>query len=243
MDTFIKKSYNVTKVGNVIIEVASFSSKRRCCFKQSGGLKHEYPCISDATERSEIMFKSFRYVILLVFISLAAASHSQSSKPEKIPEYDRDLFGEWPDTDRDCQNMRHELLQNLSTAPVRFSENTCMVTRGRWLDPYTGKIFLESRLLDIDHLVPLKYSWDRGAHAWTSIKRRQFANDPINLFAVDKSVNRQKSAYGPSEWLPPNIKFRCQYILRFQRVVKLYGLTQGSTELNLIEQARQKYCS
>ena len=83
----------------------------------------------------------------------------------------------------------------------------------RWLDPYTDKIFFESRLLDIDHLVPLKYSWDRGAHAWTSKKRQQFSNDPINLFAVERSVNRQKSAYGPAEWLPPNIKFRCQYII------------------------------
>jgi len=90
--------------------------------------------------------------------------------------------------------------------------------------------------------VPLKYSWDRGAHAWTSTKRRQFSNDPINLFAVEKRVNRQKSAYGPSEWLPPNIKFRCQYILRFQRVVKLYGLDQNATELQMIEQAQQQYC-
>lgn len=189
------------------------------------------------------MIKYSKLVGFLLLMVLAVTICFQFADNEQISSYERDLFGGWSDTDRDCQNMRHELLQNLSTDIVGFSQNKCKVLRGRWLDPYTDKIFLESKLLDIDHLVPLQYSWDRGAHAWTSIKRRQFANDPINLFAVDKSVNRQKSAYGPSEWLPPNIKFRCQYILSFQRVVKIYGLTQGSTELNLIEQARQKYCS
>ena len=73
-------------------------------------------------------------------------------------------------------------------------------------------------------------------------ERHQFANDPINLFAVEKSVNRQKSASGPAEWLPPNIKFRCQYIIRFQRVVKLYGLNQSAAELQLINQAQRQYC-
>ena len=105
-----------------------------------------------------------RLLAFVTFTVLAAGT----AFSDQIPKYDRDLFGGWSDTDRDCQNMRHELLQDLSTAVVSFSQNTCRVTRGRWLDPYTDKIFYESRLLDIDHLVPLKYSWDRGAHSWTS---------------------------------------------------------------------------
>jgi hypothetical protein len=182
------------------------------------------------------MFSRFLILATVTFLTASATFSDQ------IPKYDRDLFGGWSDTDHDCQNMRHEFLQDLSTATVVFSQNTCRVTRGRWLDPYTDKIFYESRLLDIDHLVPLKYSWDRGAHSWTSKKRRQFSNDLINLFAVEKSVNRQKSASGPAEWLPPNIKFRCQYIIRFQRVVKFYGLNQSAAELQLINQAQQRYC-
>lgn len=181
-----------------------------------------------------------KLLVASVFLSLLIASSSLSDGYSK---YNRKLFGGWSDTDRDCQNMRHELLQDLSTAVVSFSQNTCRVTRGRWLDPYTDKIFYESHLLDIDHLVPLKYSWDRGAHAWTSQKRRQFSNDPINLFAVEKSVNRQKSASGPAEWLPPNIKFRCQYTLRFQRVIKLYALSQSDAELEAIKQIQQQYCN
>ena len=89
-----------------------------------------------------------RLLAFVTFTVLAAGT----AFSDQIPKYDRDLFGGWSDTDRDCQNMRHELLQDLSTAVVNFSQNTCRVTRGRWLDPYTDKIFYESRLLDIEVL-------------------------------------------------------------------------------------------
>ena len=176
------------------------------------------------------------YFFCLIFFA-------QEANCEDIPKYDRSLFGGWSDTDRDCQNTRHELLQELSTAAVSFSRSSCRVTKGRWLDPYTDKTFFESKQLDIDHLVPLKYSWEHGAHGWTSVKRIQFSNDPANLFAVQKSVNRQKSAYGPLEWLPPNINFRCQYIIRFQGIINKYSLVQNSAKRRSIKQAQQKYCN
>ena len=177
---------------------------------------------------------SICFAVALLFVQSAAA--------DELPKYDRDSFARWSDTDRDCQNTRHELLQTLSKAVIRLSQNRCRVLRGRWLDPYTDQIFFDSRELDIDHLVPLKYSWDRGAYKWSRAKRVSFSNDPVNLFAVKKSVNRQKSADGPAEWLPPNVNFRCEYILRFQRVVRKYKLTQSAAELQLIGHARQQYC-
>ena len=81
-----------------------------------------------------------RRLAFIVFAFLFA----QSAYSDQIPKYDRDLFGGWSDTDRDCQNMRDELLQELSTAVVSFLQNTCRVIRGRWLDPYTDKIFLRA---------------------------------------------------------------------------------------------------
>lgn len=167
----------------------------------------------------------------------------QTAHSDDRPKYDRDLFGGWSDTDHDCQNMRHELLQEFSMAIVTFSENTCRVTRGKWFDPYTGKIFFESQRLDIDHLVPLKYAWDRGANSWISAKRVQFSNDPENLVAVQNKTNREKSSFGPAKWLPPNINFRCQYILRFQRIIQKYSLQQNAAELRLIKKAIRRYCS
>ena len=156
--------------------------------------------------------------------------------------YDRDLFGGWDDADGDCRNTRHELLAELSTGPVHYSDDGCRVIHGRWNDPYTGMIFTSSRNMDVDHLVPLKYAWDRGADTWPRAKRERLANDPVNLFAVDAGANRSKGARGPLEWLPPNDGFACQYILRFQRVAAGYGLAIPTAERRRMADLRKRVC-
>lgn len=158
------------------------------------------------------------------------------------PRYDRDLFGGWNDADGDCQNTRHELLAALSTGPVTLTADDCRVVHGRWNDPYTNRIYSNARDLDIDHLVPLAYAWSRGAHRWPAQKRIAFANDPVNLFAVDASANRQKGAAGPTEWMPPNQGFHCQYLLRFIRVAQSYGLEIPANEARQIAVMRSQSC-
>jgi len=159
-----------------------------------------------------------------------------------VSGYDRSQFGQWIDEDGDCLNTRHELLLKLSTSTIETDGNRCLVRRGRWNDPYTGKIFYESRQMDIDHLVPLKWAWDRGADSWSREKRIAFANDESNLFAVEASINRQKGALGPVHWLPPNEAFRCQYILRFTRIVKKYDLHFTPDESTAVGVLRKNVC-
>ena len=159
-----------------------------------------------------------------------------------VPQYKRSYFGGWADSDGDCQNTRHELLQELSTSILSFTDNTCRVLMGKWLNPYTGKIFRQSADVDIDHLVPLYWAWQHGANTWIRDKRVRFANDPINLFAVQKSVNREKSAKGPLKWLPPNIAFRCSYVVRFERIVKIYDLRLNQAEFNGFQDLKDHYC-
>ena len=141
-----------------------------------------------------------------------------------IPKYQRKYFGRWLDFDGDCQNTRHELLIDLNVGALSFSGDFCSAVRGRWFDPYSGETFFESSELDIDHLVPLKFAWDHGAYAWDRKKRYDFANDNSNLIAVQKSLNRQKGASGPIEWMPPNERFHCQYLLRFWRVLRRFEI-------------------
>ena len=162
---------------------------------------------------------------------------------ENIPAYDRGLFGNWKDFDNDCQNTRHELLQTLSLDEFTLTDNTCRVLTGLWLDPYTNMYFSASSELDIDHLVPLKYAWTRGAYNWPKSKRVKFSNDESNLFAVKKSVNRQKSAMGPAMWLPPSDNFKCEYIKLFQEIVVNYDLKQTDDELSQINIKLTEFCS
>lgn len=153
-------------------------------------------------------------------------SYTPQSKPkvasETLTKYSREEFGRgWADEDKDCQNTRQEILISLSTAPVRFSDDReCRVTFGRWISMYSGEVIFDASKLDIDHIVPLKWAWDHGANEWSKEKREKFANDPVNLVAVEASLNRQKGAKGLDEWLPP--KNQAQYKARFERVWRAY---------------------
>lgn len=157
-----------------------------------------------------------------------AKKHTRTA-PEEITRsrYDRDMFPHWSRQDG-CINTRHALLRDLSTTPVTMSKNGCSVIHGRWIDPYTGITFTNPRELDIDHVVALKQVWDMEAHQWPPNDPRfeQIANDPINLFAVKASVNREKGALGLFDWQPPNVRFRCQYATRYVRVMVKYGFNR-----------------
>src|SRR5690554_5571899 len=144
--------------------------------------------------------------------------------------YDRSAFGHgWEDVDGDCQDSRAEALIATSTRPVRFATNRrCRVITGRWISPFTGEVIQNASNIDIDHVVPLAWSWERGATNWSKAKRERFANDPTNLLPVEASLNRSKGAKGPDEWLPP--AGQCGYVARFVRIVKLYDLQPSARE-------------
>lgn len=184
----------------------------------------------------------------------AASSSSYASSPapntpvapvqnNRAPaSYNRDYFGGWKDTDRDCHDTRAEILMSLSTGPYAFRSNGCTVDRGRWLDPYTGRIFTQAGDLDIDHMVPLAWAWDKGAWSWDQATREQFANDPVNLFAVEASANRQKGAKGPLDWLPPDTAYQCEYVTRFERIRLTYKLTLSAAEQSASDAQRSQLC-
>jgi hypothetical protein len=161
-------------------------------------------------------------------------SHSQTTTT-KDTGYSRSKFGSgWDDADKDCQDSRQEALIAQSTAPVRFKDGKkCRVDSGRWISPYSGAVIHDPSAIDIDHVVPLKWAWDHGASQWTKAQREQLANDPRNLLSVEASLNRQKGAKGPDEWLPP--ANQCQYVARFSRLVKIYKLKQTASEEKALE--------
>jgi hypothetical protein len=159
-------------------------------------------------------------------------SEVQSDEPQG---YQRSAFGHgWDDSDGDCQNSRAEALIAQSSTDVRFAdERRCRVVTGRWISPFTGRVIQNASEIDIDHVVPLKWAWDHGANTWSRDKREKFANDPVNLWSVELSLNRQKGAKGPEEWLPP--AGQCGYVARFVRITKQYGLTPSVQETNWMQ--------
>jgi len=154
----------------------------------------------------------------------------RAAAPAAGSSYRREYFGRgWLDADGDCQDSRAEALIATSTTPVTFADaRRCRVVRGRWISLFTNQVIQNSSEIDIDHLVPLEWAWRRGADRWTPARRESFANDPVNLLPVEASLNRQKGSRGPDQWLPP--ANRCEYIARFIRVVRIWGLELSPRE-------------
>lgn len=144
--------------------------------------------------------------------------------------YDRKDYPHWSDLDRDCMNTRHEILAITSEVPPRLSPDGCYVSKGEWLDPFGGSVYTRASDLDVDHIVPLKWAHTHGASEWSRNKKEQFANDPDNLLVVDDSLNQSKGAKGPKDWMPPNQSYRCEYLARWDVVLRKYSLVMSSSE-------------
>ncbi len=146
--------------------------------------------------------------------------------------YSRDQFGQaWADVDRNGCDTRNDMLRrDLTDLALKPDTRDCVVLSGILNDPYTATLinFLRgastSPAVQIDHVVALSDAWQKGAQQLTEAQRLSFANDPLNLLAVDGPTNQQKSDGDAATWLPPNKSFRCDYVARQISVKSSYGL-------------------
>lgn len=142
--------------------------------------------------------------------------------------YSRDQFGEgWAELNG-C-DVRNLILQRDLTE-IKLDEDGCKVLSGTLLDPYTNKTIAFTRGADtsddvqIDHVVALSDAWQKGAQQLAAEQREAFANDSLNLQAVDGPTNQQKGDGDAATWLPPNKSYRCQYVARQIAVKVAYKL-------------------
>lgn len=120
-----------------------------------------------------------------------------------------------------CDTRSRILRAQLRDVEFKPGTRNCKVVAGWTIDPYTGTR-ITVKQIQIDHIVPLSYSWNAGAWQWTQEQRQAFANDIDNLLAVSASANGSKSDSGLAEWLPDTQQ--CTYVARFLRVTAKYHL-------------------
>ncbi|AKE91532.1 MULTISPECIES: HNH endonuclease family protein [Rhodococcus] len=158
-------------------------------------------------------------------------------EPDPSGGYDRALFGPaWTDDvtvagGRNGCDTRNDVLKrdlvNIKLAPVT---KECTVEAGTLYDPYTGREIYFRRGVDtssavqIDHVVALSDAWQKGARLLDAQARKNLANDPRNLQAVDGPTNQGKGDKDAAQWLPPNSEYRCTYVSRQIEVKAEYGL-------------------
>lgn len=145
--------------------------------------------------------------------------------------YDReDEFGPaWKDVDQNGCDTRNDILDR-DLDRVRRDGDGCTVKSGILHGPYTGNRIRFRRgkktsiRVQVDHVVAVSNAHQTGAQQWKQHKRVEFANDPLNLLAVDGPTNEAKSDGDTAGWLPSNKSFRCGYVARQVAVKHKYRL-------------------
>jgi hypothetical protein len=159
--------------------------------------------------------------------------------------YSRAEFGPaWADTDHNGCDTRDDILRrDLTAIQARAGTNGCVVVAGQLADPYTGKRidFHKSAAakVQIDHVVALSDAWQTGAQGWSAATRLEFANDPLELLAVDGQANQDKGDGDAATWLPPRKSFRCDYVGRQVAVKYRYDLWVTAAERTAMARALQ----
>lgn len=164
--------------------------------------------------------------------------------------YERALFGKgWKDPDRNGCDARNDILRrDLKNRTTRPGTQDCVITSGVLDDPFTGVRInfvrgqKTSTAVQIDHLVPLSDAWQKGAQQLSEDQRIEFANDPLNLLAVDGPSNASKGDSDAATWLPPRKSFRCPYVASQTAVKAKYGLWMTRAEHDAIRDILKSQC-
>ena len=161
--------------------------------------------------------------------------------------YSRDQFGPaWTDANNSalghngCDTRNDILRRDLTVTTIKPDSHGCVVLTGTLADPYTATSIAFTRGvgtsndIQIDHVVALGDAWQTGAQQLTAQRRTDFANDPLNLLAVDGPQNESKGDSDAASWLPPNKGYRCAYVARQVAVKAQYGLWVTQAEHDAI---------
>ncbi|GAB3060303.1 hypothetical protein GCM10027053_23120 [Intrasporangium mesophilum] len=135
-----------------------------------------------------------------------------------------------------CDTRSDVLRRDLRQVVLKPRTRGCVPSSGVLADPYTGKSITfvrgvrTSAAVQVDHVVALSDAWQKGAQTLTAAKRRELANDPLNLIAADGPANMAKGDGDAATWLPPNKSFRCAYVARQVAVKVKYRLWVTAAE-------------
>ena len=156
--------------------------------------------------------------------------------------YRREMFGQaWADVDRNGCDTRNDVLRrDLTQTLLRADTRGCLVLSGQLADPYTARPISFTRgeatssAVQVDHVVALSDAWQKGAQPWNLEQRTAFANDPLNLLAIDGPSNASKAAGDAATWLPPSKPYRCSYVARQVAVKVKYEVWVTAAEREAI---------
>lgn len=156
----------------------------------------------------------------------------------------RAKFGQaWADIDRNGCDQRTDVLRrdmvNLHTKP---GTRGCVLAKGTLSldgDSDAAKRVRFKRgngEVEIDHVVSLADAWDAGAYAWDGDQREEYANDFMNLEALDSETNQDKDDETAAGWLPDDDDDQCALVVRQITIKHRYELSVTPAEQQAMQQ-------
>lgn len=165
-------------------------------------------------------------------------------------DYNRKDWKHWSAVDKkhSCWNTREEVMYNNAVKgslvlldkdkkETTKKSEACSIKSGKWIDSYSGEEIDSPSKIDIDHLVPLKAVAQSGGQKWSKEEKEQYANDYRVLVVTSSQHNRSKGAKTPSEWMPPDKKFHCDYAKQYTGVVSKYNLNLTKKDKEILQKA------
>lgn len=189
------------------------------------------------------MYNPTMRVFSALAVAIALTFAPTTAHTDDEPRYSRKAFGSW--TTKKCQNTRTWVISRTATDQKAYieykSDRRCKVRSALLWDVYTES-WLGVSLMDVEHIIPLKFAWDRGASRWTRAERKAFANDMTLLVLVNHRYNRQRGDKAYWDWLPPNTNAHCPLLMTFKDGIERYRLTLTRGEVSKLNAAVRKAC-
>lgn len=209
---------------------------------------HEYFTVNDTNTITESSINTFTFsptqflqAAQELVVNLLRWTLHNEDRPLPAENYIRKIhFGRWINdpTDDTCMNTRAKVLVRDSEDEVTYrNERKCVVENGKWIDPYSNQEFLNSRAIQIDHMVPLKNAYMAGAWRWDYRARCLYANYMgyrDHLIPASVHENTSKGDRAPNQYLPSEQSYRCQYVKNWLTIKLIWKLNMTADEAQAI---------
>ena len=177
----------------------------------------------------------FLVALLVPVVSPAQAQYSLKIESERTSGFKSSSFHLWLDADGNGCDAKSEVLVSKAIKKPTIGKK-CALSKGSWLDFYSGKIQTKAEKLGVDHIVSLAEAWRSGAWKWSASERDAFANeitDPDLLVVASLVSIKAKAGNDPAKWLPE--VGRCEYLRKWISIKARFGLSIDQKEADFIK--------
>ncbi len=151
---------------------------------------------------------------------------------------------DWVPRTRGCQKSYTQALAKASTIDISYAKKgECLfVVKGEWLDPYSKEVISELRDIGLDQLVSYKEVHRYGGAYWSRIERMALVNDSENIVPVASKQKKARQGRPPTQWMPENKQYWCDYIVRREIIQRKYKLYLPRVEREFQQKIKMDYC-